>query len=63
MRTLTDITCKRCGCTESVMWLDPKEVQEAHTCPDGGRSDSFSIRERVVPGPGERGKDDESRRG
>ena len=31
MRTLTDITCNRCGCTGSVMWLDPKRLKR-RTC-------------------------------
>lgn len=60
MRTLTDITCKRCGCTTSVMWLTVEEAQAIHACPDGERSTEFSVRERVVPGPGERLKDKET---
>ncbi len=57
MKTLTDITCKRCGCTTSVMWLPCEEVVASHVCPDGGRSDSFVTHERIIPGPGERIKD------
>lgn len=66
MKTLTDITCARCGCTASTMWLAADEIEEvarAHVCPDGGRSETYSTRERVVLGPGERGRDDEARVG
>jgi hypothetical protein len=59
VRTLNDVKCNRCGCTESCMWADPNDLIAAHVCPDGMRSDSFSMTKRVVPGPGERGKDDE----
>lgn len=59
MKTLTDVTCNRCGCTESLMWVDPSDARAAHACPDGGRSDSFSVSTRIVMGPGERCRDDE----
>ena len=59
MKTLNDVTCKRCGCTTSGMWVDPDDLIATHICPDGGRSDSFAVSERIVPGPGERGRDDE----
>ena len=58
MRTLNDVTCKRCGYTESGMWVDPQDLAASHVCTDGGRSDSFTTTERVVPGPGERGRDE-----
>jgi hypothetical protein len=63
VKTLNDVTCHRCKCTMSCMWVDPADVIASHVCPDGGRSDSISVTERVVPGPGERGKDDEVGRG
>ena len=57
MKTLNDVTCKRCGVTVSVMWADPQDLVAAHICPDGERSESFTAAERVVSGPGERSKD------
>ena len=59
MKTLHDVTCKRCGCTTSGMWVDPADLIAAHNCPDGGCSESFTVSERIVPGPGERLKDDD----
>lgn len=59
MKVLNDVTCNRCGCTTSGMWVDHEELSASHVCPDGGRSDSFMTATRLVPGPGERGKDDE----
>lgn len=58
MKTLIDVMCNRCHTTVSCMWFEPAHVQESHVCPDGERSPSFSITERVVPGPGEQGKDE-----
>lgn len=48
--------CDLCGCTASYMWVDPGD-ETGHACPGGARPDSFSATERVVPGPGERGRD------
>ncbi len=62
MKVLTDYTCDRCGCTASYTGVAPADIPEIHTCPDGGRSDSFSMRTRTVLGPGERGRDDEAPR-
>ena len=56
MRTLSVVTCNRCQCTASGMWVDPEDLVTAHICPDGGQSDSFSVETRVVLGPGERGR-------
>lgn len=53
MKTLTDETCSRCGCTTSYLWL--KSVDGLHVCPDGSRPEgTITVTERVVPGPGER---------
>jgi hypothetical protein len=54
MRNFTDVTCKRCGNTESVLWVNPDDIAASHVCPDGGRSVSFSTKLRSAPGPGER---------
>lgn len=62
MKILHDVTCKRCGCTTSGMWVDPQDLINSHICPDGERSDSLVVSDRVVLGPGERGKDDEHQR-
>ena len=62
MKTLNDVTCKRCGCTVSGMWVEHEDLIASHVCPDGGSSKSFTTSTRIVPGPGERGKDDEGPR-
>lgn len=63
MRTLHDITCERCGCTTSAQGVDYRDVVVSHVCPDGAReSGSFTVKDRVVPGPGERLADKETPR-
>jgi hypothetical protein len=58
MRTWHDITCGRCGLTESCELADPEDLIETHVCVDGKRSDSFTTKMRRVPGPGERLSDE-----
>jgi hypothetical protein len=57
VRVLNYVTCNRCTCTASCMWVDPKDVVAAHVCPDGERSDAFIVTTRIIPGPGEHGKE------
>jgi len=61
MRTITDIKCLRCGSTESTQCLSQEEqwdVIKAHTCVDGGKGVDFESKTRIVPGPGERLRDE-----
>jgi hypothetical protein len=41
----------------------PLDLETSHACPDRGRSDSFSRSMRIVPGPGERLRDNEGHGG
>lgn len=59
MRNVVDVTCDRCGCTASGEGVDPGDLVAGHVCPDGEPSESFHVRSRRVPGPGERLSDTE----
>ena len=59
MKKLSDVTCNRCQCTTSFASIEIDDIAAVHVCPDGERSDSFSVSTRIVPGPGERSKDSE----
>lgn len=44
----------------SGMWVEQLDLAGGHTCPDGSRSEAFSFATRVIPGPGERGRESDN---
>lgn len=60
MRTFTDVKCNRCGWTESAIGVDAADLSAAHVCADSARTSDSTVTTRIVPGPGERGRDEES---